>query len=56
MNRQDRYIVIKNCSKLCDFFDELTDVISEFSFKVHENGLIEYLNDDHHHPFNGKQP
>jgi CDP-diacylglycerol--glycerol-3-phosphate 3-phosphatidyltransferase len=33
-NRQDRYVVVENCPKLADYFDQLTQHISEFSFKV----------------------
>lgn len=53
VNRQDRYILLKNCSKLCDFFEELIDIISEFSFKVNKNGTVEYINVQFHHPFDG---
>jgi len=33
-NRQDRYVLIENCPKLADYFEQLTKEISDFSFKV----------------------
>lgn len=33
-NRQDRYVLIEDCPKLADYFEELTQNISNFSFKV----------------------
>jgi hypothetical protein len=51
VNRQDRYIVIKNSPKLCDFFETIINSISEFSFKVDSTGNVTYQN--LHHPFEG---
>ena len=33
-NRQDRYVVVEDCPKLADYFEKLTQEISDFSFKV----------------------
>jgi CDP-diacylglycerol--glycerol-3-phosphate 3-phosphatidyltransferase len=43
-NRQDRYIMIKDCEHLCNFFESLVDCVSDFSFKVNQNGECVYLN------------
>jgi CDP-diacylglycerol---glycerol-3-phosphate 3-phosphatidyltransferase len=40
-NRQDRYIVIKNCAQICDLFERLIDIISQFSFKLNKRNEIE---------------
>ena len=33
-NRQDRYVVVEDCPKLANYFDNLAQEISDFSFKV----------------------
>lgn len=54
-NRQDRYIYIKNCEKLCDFFESIIDSLGNFSFAVNKHGDVLYLNENHlEHPFNGR--
>lgn len=53
-NRQDRYIRIKNCEHLCDFFESIIDSLGQFSFKACANGECVYLNENNsEHPFNG---
>ena len=53
-NRQDRYIHIKNCSELCDFFEAIMDSLGQFSFQARSNGECVYLNENNsEHPFNG---
>jgi len=37
-NRQDRYILVENCKELSDYYEDLIDNISEFSFKLNKNG------------------
>jgi CDP-diacylglycerol--glycerol-3-phosphate 3-phosphatidyltransferase len=37
-NRQDRYILFRNCKELCDYFDELVRTISTFSMQLNPNG------------------
>ncbi len=55
-NRQDRYIVLENCEKLCDYFESVIDSISEFSFYVNKQGNVVYLNKNlQQHPFLGDQ-
>ena len=54
INRQDRYIILKNCEKLCNYYESIIDSISEFSFSVNKNGQVEYLNKNTRlHPFLG---
>nr|CAG4651953.1 EOG090X08SX [Triops cancriformis] len=33
-NRQDRYIMIRDCPLLADFYNQLVDTVSEFSFQL----------------------
>jgi len=55
-NRQDRYIVLENCERLCDYFESVIDAISEFSFYVNRQGKVVYLNKNaRQHPFLGNQ-
>lgn len=37
-NRQDRYILFRNCKSLCDYFDQLIKTICTFSMKLNSNG------------------
>jgi CDP-diacylglycerol--glycerol-3-phosphate 3-phosphatidyltransferase len=37
-NRQDRYIVLEKCGKLCDYFEEVIDSIGAFSFYSNKTG------------------
>ena len=54
INRQDRYIILKNCEQLCNYYESIIDSISEFSFSVNKNGQVEYLNKNtRQHPFLG---
>lgn len=53
-NRQDRYIRIRNCEKLCNFFESIIDSLGQFSFQVRADGECVYLNEKNsEHPFNG---
>ena len=37
-NRQDRYLVLRNCAALCDHLESLVDALSEFSATVNSRG------------------
>ncbi|CAG2166161.1 unnamed protein product, partial [Oppiella nova] len=37
-NRQDRYILLRNCPHICDYFDELIQTISSFSLQLQTDG------------------
>ena len=54
VDRQDRYMVIKNCKELCNFYECLFDSISEFSFKLDSKEKFVF---NHHnsqnHPYLG---
>lgn len=54
VNRQDRYILLKDCKNLCDFYCLLFDSVRDFSFKVDKNGEINFFNDNKSlHPYQG---
>ena len=40
-NRQDRYIVIRDCPALADFFSKLVDVVSQFSYQMDESNTAQ---------------
>ena len=44
-NRQDRYVLVRDCERLADFFEALVDAINEFSFRVDERGECVYARD-----------
>ena len=47
-------MVIKNCKQLCDFYENLFDSISEFSFKLNKSGKLEFNHEDSSiHPYLG---
>ena len=50
-NRQDRYIVFRNCKPLCDYFDELVETISTFSFQLSANDTVSMRQDFKFHPY-----
>lgn len=50
-NRQDRYIVFRNCKPLCDYFDELVETISTFSFQLSPNDTVAMRQDFKSHPY-----
>ncbi|CAB4054809.1 pgsA [Lepeophtheirus salmonis] len=41
-NRQDRYIIIDDCEELADFFEELIDIIADFSYEMKSNNRLEW--------------
>jgi CDP-diacylglycerol--glycerol-3-phosphate 3-phosphatidyltransferase len=50
-NRQDRYFMIKDSKDLCDFYCNLIDRVTEFSFRLQSDGSTIYSNKIHSHPF-----
>lgn len=54
VDRQDRYIILKDCKKLCDFYSLLLDQIKDFSFQVDTSGQVTFVNDNQSlHPYLG---
>ena len=53
-NRQDRYIVFRKCKPLCDYFDELVETISKFSFQMSARDTVQmHPGFRQYHPFDG---
>ncbi|XP_030840085.1 CDP-diacylglycerol--glycerol-3-phosphate 3-phosphatidyltransferase, mitochondrial [Strongylocentrotus purpuratus] len=52
-NRQDRYILIKNCPELVNFFNELVLAVSSLSFQLHPDNSLTLHSADSIHPFEG---
>ena len=52
-NRQDRYILIRDCPELANFFHDIVDAVSSFSFEL---DVTDHLHKppDIEHPFEGK--
>ena len=53
-NRQDRYVVIENCSGLADYYEGLVDTIGSFSLVMDKEQNFSTSNDLVHHPYEGK--
>lgn len=54
-NRQDRYIVIKNCRLLADFYDELVSYVSRFSLQLDSRNIVSLHPKWHLHPFKSRR-
>ncbi|XP_011298498.1 CDP-diacylglycerol--glycerol-3-phosphate 3-phosphatidyltransferase, mitochondrial isoform X2 [Fopius arisanus] len=52
-NRQDRYFLIEDCKELCDFYDELIQRVSAFSFRLTPGDIMSYSSESLHHPLRG---
>jgi len=52
-NRQDRYILIENCDEIVDFFADLVDIVSSFSFQLQPSGSTLFPSSFPYHPFHG---
>uniref|UniRef100_A0A913HCJ9 CDP-diacylglycerol--glycerol-3-phosphate 3-phosphatidyltransferase n=1 Tax=Strongyloides stercoralis TaxID=6248 RepID=A0A913HCJ9_STRER len=52
-NRQDRYILIKNCPQLAEYFDDLVEAVGTCSFKVQTDGKLKLDENCLVHPFDG---
>lgn len=47
-------MIIKDCKELCDFYQTLFNAVSDFSFRVNDNGSILFNNDNKRiHPYLG---
>eukprot|EP00094_Tigriopus_californicus_P004608 TCALIF_04438-PA protein Name:"Similar to TBCE Tubulin-specific chaperone E (Pongo abelii)" AED:0.07 eAED:0.07 QI:119/0.4/0.16/1/0.6/0.66/6/0/917 len=52
-NRQDRYVLIKDCPELADYLDEVVGNISEFSFQMNSRCEFELHKNWHINPSEG---
>ena len=41
-NRQDRYVLIKNCKGIADYYDRLITELGKFSFTLNNEGELVY--------------
>ena len=54
-NREDRYILIKNCPKLSNYFHDIIDATCSFSMKMSPNGDLDTDKDVcKHHPLDNR--
>ncbi|KAE9416621.1 hypothetical protein Angca_009704, partial [Angiostrongylus cantonensis] len=53
VNRQDRYVVFKNCKELADFFHGVVAAVGKCSFQLSDRGSIELNPACSVHPFEG---
>lgn len=53
-NRQDRYIIFRNCPALADYFHRLILAVSSVSFVVDGDNNYDMHEDCDVHPFRGK--
>uniref|UniRef100_A0A0K0F1Y3 CDP-diacylglycerol--glycerol-3-phosphate 3-phosphatidyltransferase n=1 Tax=Strongyloides venezuelensis TaxID=75913 RepID=A0A0K0F1Y3_STRVS len=54
-NRQDRYILIKNCPQLAEYFTDLVEAVGTSSFKVQSDGKLKLDDNCLIHPFEGNR-
>ncbi|XP_012215557.1 CDP-diacylglycerol--glycerol-3-phosphate 3-phosphatidyltransferase, mitochondrial isoform X2 [Linepithema humile] len=54
-NRQDRYFVIEDCEELCDFYNELVEKVTEFSFLLQPDGNTSLNPAANCHPYKGSR-
>ncbi|ESP04009.1 hypothetical protein LOTGIDRAFT_185397 [Lottia gigantea] len=52
-NRQDRYVLFNNCPDLADFFDNLVQTISKFSFQLQSDNTVTLHPQWKLHPYKG---
>lgn len=52
-NRQDRYIVIKDCPQIADYFTDLIDTVSQFSYQADKSGQAKLFKDCQGDPTSG---
>lgn len=43
--------MIENCKDLCNFYCDLVDKVSEFSFALQKDGTVTYNKNMKYHPF-----
>ncbi|XP_054159359.1 CDP-diacylglycerol--glycerol-3-phosphate 3-phosphatidyltransferase, mitochondrial-like [Oppia nitens] len=51
-NRQDRYVLFKDCPQMADYFDELIQTISSFSYQLQSDGNFELHKSWPYNPLN----
>uniref|UniRef100_A0A7M5UPC5 CDP-diacylglycerol--glycerol-3-phosphate 3-phosphatidyltransferase n=1 Tax=Clytia hemisphaerica TaxID=252671 RepID=A0A7M5UPC5_9CNID len=54
-NRQDRYIMFKNNKQLCDYFDDLVQTISQFSFQLTPHDTVKMKDNFPFHPYKSRK-
>lgn len=54
-NRQDRYVIFEDCKELCDYFDELVQTVSKFSFQLQADDTLKTHPDFPYHPYKGSK-
>lgn len=55
-NRQDRYVLIRDCPHLANFFEGLVHGVSNASFHLQPDNEVKLSSDDAAHPFEGTGP
>ncbi|XP_069786107.1 CDP-diacylglycerol--glycerol-3-phosphate 3-phosphatidyltransferase, mitochondrial isoform X2 [Narcine bancroftii] len=53
-NRQDRYVLLRDCSEIADFFDELINAVSDISLQLEQNDTAD-VKPGMVHPFTGSR-
>ncbi|XP_072882354.1 CDP-diacylglycerol--glycerol-3-phosphate 3-phosphatidyltransferase, mitochondrial [Hemitrygon akajei] len=53
-NRQDRYVLLRDCREIADFFDELVGAVSDISLQLEQNGTAD-VKPGMIHPFTGSR-
>ena len=51
--RQDRYLVIEECSGLAAYYEHLVDTVATFSLELNREGEFESVEGFHSHPYQG---
>ncbi|XP_078081809.1 CDP-diacylglycerol--glycerol-3-phosphate 3-phosphatidyltransferase, mitochondrial isoform X1 [Mustelus asterias] len=54
MNRQDRYVLLRDCHEIADFFDELVNAVSDVSLQLQQNDTAD-VKPGMIHPFTGSR-
>ena len=50
-NRQDRYLIIEDCKNLTDFYDQLIETVSQFSFQLDSSNKLKLDSNCQFHPY-----
>ncbi|XP_051889112.1 CDP-diacylglycerol--glycerol-3-phosphate 3-phosphatidyltransferase, mitochondrial isoform X2 [Pristis pectinata] len=53
-NRQDRYVLLRDCCEIADFFDELVSAVSDISLQLEQNDTAD-VKPGMVHPFTGSR-
>ncbi|KAK7571086.1 hypothetical protein V9T40_014690 [Parthenolecanium corni] len=51
-NRQDRYVIVRNCGQLADFFDGLVDILCDMSLQLDDSNKTTFPKRSYH-PYEG---